>query len=97
MFTLFPRDLYTLRQGVKTACSGLPRICPGRLGSPGTRCSYLSEVERDESVRGRGMKRCRNHGRARFEVFVGGAVLANNLLRIADLIRNSCSHKKKAA
>ena len=47
--------------------------------------------------RGRGMKRCRNHGRARFEVFVGGAVLANNLLRIADLIRNSCSRKKKAA
>ena len=47
--------------------------------------------------RGRGMKRCFNHGRARFEVFVGGAVLANNLLRIADLIRKSSSRKKKAA
>jgi transposase, IS5 family len=47
--------------------------------------------------RGRGMKRCFNRGRIRFEVFVGGAVLANNLLRIADLIRKSLSCKKKAA
>jgi transposase, IS5 family len=38
--------------------------------------------------RGRGMKRCRAKGRARFEVLVGAAVLANNLLRIADLLRN---------
>jgi transposase, IS5 family len=38
--------------------------------------------------RGRGMKRCRSKGRARFEVLVGAAVLANNLLRIADLLRN---------
>jgi len=34
------------------------------------------------------MKRCRAKGRARFEVLVGAAVLANNLLRIADLLRN---------
>jgi IS5 family transposase len=33
--------------------------------------------------RGRGMKRCPLHGRERFEVFVGAAVLANNLLVIA--------------
>ena len=46
--------------------------------------------------RGRGMKRCCNRGRMRFEVFVGGAVLANNLLRIADLIRKSLSRKKRA-
>ena len=38
--------------------------------------------------RGRGMKRCRAKGRERFEVLVGAAVLANNLLRIADLLRN---------
>jgi IS5 family transposase len=38
--------------------------------------------------RGRGMKRCRAKGRVRFEVLVGAAVLANNLLRIADLLRN---------
>ncbi|MFN0171279.1 MAG: ISNCY family transposase [Bryobacteraceae bacterium] len=39
--------------------------------------------------RGRGMKRCRAKGRERFEVLVGAAVLANNLLRIADLLLNS--------
>ena len=38
--------------------------------------------------RGRGMKRCRAEGRERFEVLVGAAVLANNLLRIAALLRN---------
>jgi IS5 family transposase len=38
--------------------------------------------------RGRGMKRCRAEGRERFEVLVGAAVLANNLLRIVDLMRN---------
>ena len=37
--------------------------------------------------RGRGMKRCRAHGRERFEVLVGAAVLANNLMRIADLLK----------
>jgi transposase, IS5 family len=37
--------------------------------------------------RGRGMKRCLAEGRQRFELFVGTAVLANNLLRIADLLR----------
>jgi IS5 family transposase len=34
-------------------------------------------------ARGRGMKRCRWHGRPRFELLVGAAVLANNLLKIA--------------
>ena len=38
--------------------------------------------------RGRGMKRCRAQGRERFEVLVGAAVLANNLLRIAALLRD---------
>jgi IS5 family transposase len=36
--------------------------------------------------RGRGMKRCLAEGRQRFELFVGAAVLANNLLRIAALL-----------
>lgn len=38
--------------------------------------------------RGRGRKRCRAKGRERFEVLVGAAVLANNLLRIAEILRN---------
>ena len=38
--------------------------------------------------RGRGMKRCRAKGRERFEMLVGAAVLANNLMRIAQLIED---------
>ena len=48
--------------------------------------------------RGRGMKRCRAHGRERFEVLVGAAVLANNLLRIAEMLRDrKPARAKKAA
>jgi len=36
--------------------------------------------------RGRGMKRCLAQGRERFESFVGAAVLANNLMKIAHLL-----------
>jgi IS5 family transposase len=36
--------------------------------------------------RGRGMKRCLAHGRARFELLAGAAVLANNLMRISTLL-----------
>lgn len=36
--------------------------------------------------RGRGMKRCLDRGRERFELLVAAAVLANNLLRIATLL-----------
>jgi IS5 family transposase len=47
--------------------------------------------------RGRGMKRCRAEGRERFEVLVGAAVLANNLLRIAELLRSGKPQRAKAA
>ena len=47
--------------------------------------------------RGRGMKRCRLTGRARFEVFIGLAVLANNLLRIADLLQIPTRRRRPAA
>lgn len=47
--------------------------------------------------RGRGMKRCLAQGRKHFELLIGAAVLANNLLRIADLLKKASSHKKKAA
>jgi len=47
--------------------------------------------------RGRGMKRCLAEGREHFELLVGAAVLANNLLRIADLLRKASSGKKRAA
>ena len=47
--------------------------------------------------RGRGMKRCLAEGRQRFELFVGAAVLANNLLRIAALLRAKRKPSRPAA
>ena len=47
--------------------------------------------------RGRGMKRCRAKGRERFQVFVGAAVLANNLLRIAALLESRTKEPKKSS
>jgi IS5 family transposase len=43
------------------------------------------------------MKRCRAHGRERFEVLVGAAVLANNLLRIAEMLRDRPPARAKKA
>ena len=47
--------------------------------------------------RGRGMKRCLAEGRKRFELWVGAAVLANNLMRMAALLSERTRHKRKAA
>ncbi|MGH9445842.1 MAG: ISNCY family transposase [Terriglobia bacterium] len=47
--------------------------------------------------RGRGMKRCLAEGRERFEVLVGAAVLANNLMRMADLLAKRSPRKRRAA
>ena len=47
--------------------------------------------------RGRGMKRCLAEGREHFNLLVGAAVLANNLLRIAGLLKQPSSRKQKAA
>jgi transposase, IS5 family len=48
-------------------------------------------------LRGRGMRRCPLEGRERFEVFVGAAVLANNLLRIADLLGRRATRRQRVA
>ncbi len=47
--------------------------------------------------RGRGMRRCLLEGRARFEVFVGAAVLANNVLQIAELMQRRARRQHRAA
>jgi IS5 family transposase len=47
--------------------------------------------------RGRGMKRCRAKGRERFEMLVGAAVLANNLMRIAQLIEDQKPKRRRVA
>jgi len=46
-------------------------------------------------MRGRGMKRCRAEGTERFALFVGAAVLANNLMIIADLLTKRASRRRK--
>ena len=45
--------------------------------------------------RGRGMKRCLAEGRERFELWVGAAVLANNLMNIAALLTRRRSSRRK--
>jgi transposase, IS5 family len=47
--------------------------------------------------RGRGMKRCLAEGCDRFELWVGAAVLANNLMRIAALLTTQSPRRRKAA
>jgi IS5 family transposase len=47
--------------------------------------------------RGRGMKRCLAEGREGFEIWVGAAVLANNLLKIADLLRKREARRQRIA
>ncbi len=47
--------------------------------------------------RGRGMKRCLAEGRDRFELWVGAAVLANNLMRIAAMLMARSSRRQHAA
>ena len=46
--------------------------------------------------RGRGMKRCLAEGSERFELLIGAAVLANNLMRIASLLTKRSSRKRRA-
>ena len=50
--------------------------------------------------RGRGMKRCLARGKERFCVFVGVAILANNLMKIAELLirrQNKKESRSRAA
>jgi IS5 family transposase len=46
-------------------------------------------------MRGRGMKRCRAEGAERFALFVGAAVLANNLMIIGELLSNRSRPRRK--
>ncbi len=94
------------RSGVKTVC--IPQ-CGGKRtprreayeNSPAFKKGqrFRAGIEGRISVlfRGRGMKRCRAQGRERFELLVGAAVLANNLMRIAALLTHSSSRKRPAA
>jgi IS5 family transposase len=46
-------------------------------------------------MRGRGMKRCLAQGAERFELFVGAAVLANNLMKIGELLVKRATRRAK--
>ncbi|HEV8131950.1 MAG TPA: ISNCY family transposase [Acidobacteriota bacterium] len=48
-------------------------------------------------LRGRGMRRCLAEGRQRFELLVGAAVLANNLMVIAQLLTKKQKRRRHAA
>jgi IS5 family transposase len=48
-------------------------------------------------LRGRGMRRCLGHGKERFELLIGAAVLTNNLMRIARLLIDKNKPRSRAA
>jgi hypothetical protein len=72
---------------------------PARKRCPFLKAGLFSYAEGRISVlfRGRGMKRCLAEGHQRFELWVGAAVLANNLMRIAALLTKRVSRKRRAA
>ncbi len=83
------------RGGTKTAQQKLHEKSPAfRQGQ-----RFRAGIEGTISVlfRGRGMKRCPAEGRQRFEVFVGAAVLTNNLMRIAALLQKPSTRPRRAA
>src|SRR5437867_1472377 len=83
------------RGGTKTAERELQEKSPAfRKGQ-----RFRAGIEGRISVlfRGRGMKRCLAEGRQRFEVFVGAAVLTNNLMRIAALLKKPSARQRRAA
>ena len=93
--------------------SGVKTVCLPQRGGAKTREREAFEKSRDFKkgqrfragiegrisvlFRGRGMKRCRAEGLERFELFVGAAVLTNNLMKIADLLIKRSARKRKAA
>jgi transposase, IS5 family len=80
------------RGGTKTAAREEYEKCPAF--KKGQR--FRAGIEGRISVlfRGRGMKRCLAEGRERFELLVGAAVLANNLLTIASLLKKRSSSRR---
>jgi hypothetical protein len=66
-----------------------------RRGEP---AAFRAGIEGRISVlmRGRGMKRCRAEGAERFTLFVGAAVLANNLMIVAALLTRRWPRPRKA-
>lgn len=83
------------RGGQKTA--GQEEFEKSRAFKKGQRFRVGIEGRISVLFRGRGMKRCRLKGRERFEILVGAAVLANNLMRIADLLEKRQPNRRRVA
>lgn len=107
------RGFYSEQNEQSCKCEGVRKVClPQRGGKKTARRTayekspdfkkgqrFRAGIEGTISVlfRGRGMKRCRAKGREHFELLVGAAVLANNLMRVAGLLDERSSRKRKAA
>jgi transposase, IS5 family len=66
-----------------------------RAGIEG-RIAHSGEGDISVLFRGRGMKRCLAEVRERFELWVAAAVLANNLMKIAALLADQSSRRRRA-
>jgi IS5 family transposase len=108
------RGFYSVENVQKCKDAGVSRVCIPQRGGQRTAeqeelersrvfkkgQKFRAGIEGRISVlfRGRGMKRCLFKGRERFEILVGAAVLANNLMRIADLMdKRKPNHRRTAA
>lgn len=107
------RGFFSEKNLATCARSGVEMVCiPQRGGTKSTEREahekspafkkgqrFRAGIEGRISVlfRGRGMKRCLAEGRERFELLVGAAVLANNLLTIASLIQTRYASRRRAA
>jgi transposase, IS5 family len=79
------------RSPEREACEKTPAFKQGQR--------FRAGIEGRISVlfRGRGMKRCLAQGLERFELLVGAAVLANNLMNIASLLIKQTPRRRRAA
>ena len=88
-------------RGARLEIHSGPAIITGRLLSVERKARVTSgtteAVDYVSLITDRGMKRCLFKGRERFEILVGAAVLANNLMRIADLLANRKPNRRRAA
>ncbi|HKF20251.1 MAG TPA: hypothetical protein VKE93_01705, partial [Candidatus Angelobacter sp.] len=83
------------RGGIKTSArQALERTQQFKRGQ-----RFRAGIEGRISVlfRGRGMKRCLSCGRQRFDLLVGVTVMANNLLKIAELLDQEHKPRRRAA
>ena len=106
------RGFYSERNVTACECGAVTTVCiPQRGGSKtperdafeksaafkkGQKFRAGAEGRISVMFRGRGMKRCLAEGREHFELFVGAAVLANNLMAIAAQLNKRSARRRRA-